>query len=224
MKRIPLFRPYLGEDELQEIKCVFESGWVGLGPKTLEFEKLIAEYLGVEYAIATNSCTSALHLALEIIGVKGKEVLLPALTFVSTAHAVVHAGGKPVWVDVEEENLCMSPEDLMEKITDKTACIIPVHYAGHPCKMKEILDIAREKKIYVVEDAAQAFGAAYRGVKIGALDTDMTCFSFHATKNITTGEGGAITTHNPEFEKKIRKLRFLGADRDTWTRLKEAKE
>ena len=222
--RIPLFKPWLGNEELEEIKSVFESGWVGLGPKTTEFENALGQYLGVKNVVGTNSCTSALHLALEILNVRGKEVLLPALTFVSTAHAVIHAGGKPVWVDVEEDTLCMDPEDLNEKITKKSACVIPVHYAGHPCEMDTILKIARDNDLGVVEDAAQAMGAEYRHVKIGALDSDLTCFSFHATKNITTGEGGAITTNSETLARRLRKLRFLGADRDTWTRLKEARE
>ncbi|MCX8174016.1 MAG: DegT/DnrJ/EryC1/StrS family aminotransferase [Thermoplasmata archaeon] len=222
--RIPLFKPHLGEEELDQIRETFKSGWVGLGPKTAEFERLIAEYTGANHAICTNSCTSALHLALEVLGVSGKDVLLPSLTFVATAHAVLHAGGKPVWVDVDEETLCLSPDALRKKIGRNSACIVPVHYAGHPCEMDEILEIAEEKGIHVVEDAAQAFGAEYRGKKVGSLGSDMTCFSFHATKNITTGEGGAITTDSGELNTKLRQYRFLGADRDTWTRLKEARE
>lgn len=222
--RIPLFKPYLGEEELEQIRDCFKSGWVGLGPKTLEFENLLTRYIGVRYAICTNSCTSALHLALEVLGVKGKDVLLPSLTFVATAHAVLHAGGKPVWVDVDEDTLCLSSQSLRKSIGDRSACIIPVHYAGHPCEMNEILEIAGEKGIDVVEDAAQALGSAYRGKKIGSLSSTMTCFSFHATKNITTGEGGAITTNYEELNTKLRQYRFLGADRDTWTRLNEAKE
>ncbi|MEM3396999.1 MAG: DegT/DnrJ/EryC1/StrS family aminotransferase [Thermoplasmata archaeon] len=222
--RIPLFKPYLGEEELEQIKEAFKSGWVGLGPKTLEFERLISQYLGAKHAICTNSCTSALHLALEMIGVRGKAVLLPSLTFVATAHAVLHAGGKPVWVDVDEETLCLSPDDLKKRIAKNSVCVLPVHYAGHPCEMDEILEIAKERGMHVIEDAAQAFGAEYRGKKIGSLGSEMTCFSFHATKNITTGEGGAITTNSDELNNKLRQYRFLGADRDTWTRLKEAKE
>ncbi|MEM4293641.1 MAG: DegT/DnrJ/EryC1/StrS family aminotransferase [Thermoplasmata archaeon] len=222
--RIPLFRPYLGDEEIEEIRETFRTGWVGLGPKTLEFERRLSEFTGARHVICTNSCTSALHLALFVLGVKGKEVLLPSLTFVATAHAVLHAGGKPVWVDVDEETLCMSTGDLRKKLGRKSACIIPVHYAGHPCEMEEILEVAKEKEIHVVEDAAQALGGEYRGKRIGSLDSTMTCFSFHATKNITTGEGGAITTNSDELNIMLRQYRFLGADRDTWTRLREAKE
>lgn len=222
--RIPLFRPFLGEEEIEQIRETFRNGWVGLGPKTLEFEKLISEFTGAKHTVCTNSCTSALHLALAVLNVKGKEVLLPSLTFVATAHAVLYAGGKPVWVDVDEETLCISTADLRKKAGKRSACVIPVHYAGHPCEMDEILEFAKERGMHVVEDAAQALGGEYRGKKIGSLDSTMTCFSFHATKNITTGEGGAITTNSDELNTKLRQYRFLGADRDTWTRLREAKE
>lgn len=221
--RIPLFKPYLGEEEIEQMKAVFESGWVGLGPKTQEFEHLLAEYLGAKHVVCTNSCTSALHLALEVLNVKGKSVLLPALTFVSTAHAVLYAGARPVWVDVEPDTFCMSVEDLKRKARGKCIAVMPVHYAGHPCEMDEILSVAEEKGLHVVEDAAQALGAEYMGKKIGTIG-EMTCFSFHATKNITTGEGGAITTANDKLALLLRQYRFLGADRDTWTRLKEARE
>ncbi|HAV43508.1 TPA: DegT/DnrJ/EryC1/StrS aminotransferase family protein [bacterium] len=215
---IPVFRPSVGEEELQAIREVLESGWLGLGPKTALFEEKFKEYIGVEYAIALNSCTAALHLALKVLGVgPGDEVLVPSLTFVSTIHAVLYNGAFPIFIDIEEETLLMSIEDAQRKITPKTKVILPVDYAGHPVDLNPLLNIAKEKGIYVVEDAAHACGAEYRGRKIGSI-SDLTCFSFHAVKNLTTGEGGMITTSNREIDSRLKKLRWVGINKDTWSR------
>lgn len=215
---IPVFKPCVGEEELLAIKEVLESGWLGLGPKTALFEERFREYVGARYAVALNSCTAALHLGLKVLGVgEGDEVAVPSLTFVSTVHAILYNGAKPIFVDVDEETLNMDVEDLKRKITHRTKVILPVHYAGHPVELDQILEIARSNGMYVVEDAAHACGAEYKGKKIGSI-SDITCFSFHAVKNLTTGEGGMITTSNEEFDHRLRKLRWVGINRDTWTR------
>lgn len=215
---IPVFRPSVGEEELEAIREVLESGWLGLGPKTTLFEDRFKEYIGIEYAVGLNSCTAALHLALKVLEIgEGDEVLVPSLTFVSTIHAVLYNQAIPVFVDVEEDTLTMSMEDIERKITPKTRAILPVDYAGHPCDLDPILNIAQDKGIYVVEDAAHACGSEYKGRKIGAI-SDLTCFSFHAVKNLTTGEGGMITTSSEEIDKHLRKLRWVGINKDTWIR------
>lgn len=215
---IQVFKPSIGKEELEAVKSVFKSGWLGLGPKTSEFEEAFAEYVGVKYAIGVNSATAALHLALNVLKIgSGDEVLVPPITFVSTAHAVKYCGAKPVFVDVDKKTLNMSVDDIKRKITSRTKVILPVHYAGHPCEMDEIIDIAKRKRIYVVEDAAHACGASYKWRKIGSI-SDLTCFSFHAVKNLTTGEGGMITTNNKEWNTKLKKMRWLGINKDTWVR------
>jgi perosamine synthetase len=215
---IPVFKPSVGEEELLAIKEVLESGWLGLGPKTALFEERFKEYVGAEYAIGFNSCTAALHLGLKVLGIgEGDEVAVPSLTFVSTIHAILYNRATPLFIDVDEETLNISIDDLQRKITPRTKAILPVHYGGHPVELDPILEIAKEKGIYVVEDAAHACGAEYKGRKIGSI-SDITCFSFHAVKNLTTGEGGMITTSSGELDERLRRLRWVGINRDTWTR------
>lgn len=215
---IPVFRPCVGEEELEAVKEVLESRWIGLGPKTVEFEKRFAEYIGANHAIGTSSGTAALHLALKAFGIgPGDEVLVPSLTFISCAHAVLYCNAKPVFVDVYEDTLTVDVEDVQGKITDRTKVIMPVHYGGHPCDMDPILEVAEEKAIKVIEDAAHACGAEYKGERIGSIG-DATCFSFHAVKNLTTGEGGMVTTQRSDIAEKLRKLRWLGITKGTWDR------
>ena len=216
---IPLFRPSVGEEEIAAVAEVLSSGWIGLGPKTAEFEQYFANYLGVSYAVGVSSGTDALHLALAALGVgPGDEVIVPTITFVSTAHAVRYVGATPVFADVQYETLCIDTHDVARKITPRTKAIIPVHYGGHPCDLETLMALADEHGIYLVEDAAHACGASFRGSKIGALSTAATCFSFHAVKNLTCGEGGMITTHDPAMKKLLHQLRWCGIDRDTWDR------
>jgi len=215
---IQVFKPDIGEQEIEAVAKVLRSGWIGLGPTTERLEQEFARRIGVKHAVALNSCTAALHLALEVLGVgPGDEVIVPTITFVSTAHAVVYTGAKPIFADVVNDTLNIDIADIHRKITKRTKVILPVHYGGHPCDMDEIRELAREHGIEVVEDAAHACGATYKGRNVGTL-SDLTCFSFHAVKNLTTGEGGMLTTNNAEWDKQLRQLRWLGINKDTWTR------
>jgi len=222
-KLIQVFKPSLGKEELDALAEIFETGWIGLGPKTAEFEQKFSEYVGAEHAIATNSATAALHLACMLLElVPGDEVLIPTMTFVSTAHAAVYCGAKPVFVDVDPETLCIDLEDMVRKITPRTRAVIPVHYGGHPCQMDEIWEIAERKNFAVIEDAAHACGSQYKGRNIGGLEKSaVTCFSFHAVKNLATGDGGMITTNHSEYVNKLKRLRWVGIDKSTWERTEE---
>lgn len=215
---IQVFRPSMGEEEVQAVREVLESGWIGLGPKTAEFERKFASYVGAKYAVGLNSATAALHLALIGFGIgKGDKVLVPPITFVSTIHVILYNGATPVFVDVYSDTLCIDVEDMKRKITEKTKAVIPVHYGGHPCEIDEILEIADQQGLIVVEDAAHACGSEYKGRKIGSIG-DATCFSFHAVKNLATGDGGMITTDNKEVYELLKRLRWVGIDKSTWKR------
>lgn len=216
---LPVFRPDYGREEIKAVSDVLLSGWSGLGPKTEEFENKFANYVGVDYAIALNSATAALHLALLVAGVgQGDEVIVPSLTFVSTAHAVTYTGAKPVFADIDPNSLCITPYDIIKKITRKTKAIIPVHYGGNPCEMDMIGEITKIFHLTVIEDAAHACGSVYNGKRIGSI-SPLTCFSFHAVKNLSTGDGGMITTNDKTYAEKLKRLRWMGITKDTWKRL-----
>ena len=218
---LPYYQPLIEEEEVKEVIDTLKSGWLTMGPKTIEFEKLIAEYTGAKNAIAVSSCTAALHLSLIALNIgKGDEVITTPYTFASTGNVIVHTGAKPVFVDIERETDNIDPEKIKEAITPKTKAIIPVHYAGQPCDMKAIMEIAGDYSFSVVEDAAHAIGAEYEGRRIGTFGTT-TCFSFYATKNMTTGEGGAITTDDDKLADKLRILRLHGISKDAWRRYSE---
>ncbi|NLW95204.1 MAG: DegT/DnrJ/EryC1/StrS family aminotransferase [Chlamydiae bacterium] len=218
---IQLFRPELGAEELEAVRQVFESKWLGLGPKTAEFEKAFASYIGAGHVVGTNSCTAALELAVKLLDPSpGDEILVPAITFVSTAHVVVYNRCRPVFVDVDPATLNISPEDLRRKITSKTRAIVLVHYSGRPAEMDAILEIAGD--IPVIEDCAHATGAFYRGRHVGSFGR-FGCFSFHAVKNLTMGEGGAITMGDLESAQRAKRLRWLGIDKGTWDRTPDNK-
>ena len=218
---LPIFLPNYDSREIEAVTKVLKSGWIGLGPKTAEFENRFAEYIGTKYAVAVNSATAALHLALLAAGIgENDEVILPALTFVSTAHAILYVGAKPVFADIESDTLNISCEDVVKKVTKKTKAIIPVHYGGFPCDMKRLRKIARENSLVIIEDAAHACGSIYEGKKIGSM-SPFTCFSFHAVKNLATGDGGMITTNNKKYAEHLRRLRWVGITKGTWDRLEE---
>ncbi len=214
---IPVFKPSYGEEELEALKEPFETGWIGLGPKTKEFEKKFAEYIGVKYAVATNSCTAALHLAMKVMRVEGYEVITTPLTFISTNHAIVYNNGIPVFADIYPDTLNISPDEIKNLITNRTRAIVAVHYGGHPCDMDLINEIAKKHNLVVIEDAAHGCGGEYKGRKIGSLG-DIACFSFHAVKNLATADGGMITTNDPAIYSSLLKLRWLGISKDTWAR------
>lgn len=217
-KHIPVLQPSIGQEEIDAVVDVLKSGWLGLGPKTEQFETEFAAYVGSRFMVALNSGTAALHLALEILDIgPGDEVIVPSLTFISTVHAVSYVGATPVFADVEKDTLNLCVEDIERKITDKTKAMIVVHMAGHPCDMDAIHQLALSKGIKVVEDAAHAAGAAYKGRKIGSV-SDLTCFSFHAVKNLTCGEGGGITCNQEWMARKLREKRWVGISKDTWIR------
>ena len=215
---IPVFRPSYGDAEFEAVKAVMASGWVGLGPKTAEFEKRFAEYLGVRHAVALNSGTAALHLAMVAAGLgKGDEVISTPLTFVSTNHAILYVGARPVFADVEAATANIDPESVRRRITKKTRAVVCVHYGGRPCKMDALEAIAREHNLILIEDAAHGCGGEHRGRKLGTIGR-FGCFSFHAVKNLATGEGGAIVTNDDAAAARLRKLRWLGISKDTWSR------
>lgn len=221
---IPVFRPNFGKEEIEAVSNVLKSGWIGLGPKTEEFEKRFANYVGTPFAIALNSATSALHLALVAAGIgKGDEVIVPSLTFVSTAHAVMYVGATPVFADVERDSLCISPDDVEKKITKRTKSIIPVHYGGHPADLDRLKEIAYTHGLIIIEDASHACGSLYRGQKIGSI-SPFTCFSFHAVKNLATGDGGMITVKDKKIAERLKRLRWVGISKNTWDRLEEISE
>jgi len=208
----------VGEEEVQAVSEVIRSGWLTMGPKTFEFEKEFAKYVGAQHAVAVSTGTAALHLSLEAAGVQaGDEVLLPTTTFTATAEAVTYVGARPVLVDIDTDTMNIDPEDAAQRITPKTKAIIPVHLGGQPCDMDEIQALARAHHLRVVEDAAHALPSEYQGKRVGQI-SEFTCFSFYATKTLTTGEGGMITTDNPEAAERMRRMRLHGIERDAWRR------
>lgn len=220
MRKIRLFKPCVGKEELKNIEDVFNRAWLGLGPLVGEFEEKWSDYIGVRESIGVNSCTAALHLAITAFGFpKGSKVLVSAVTFVSSAHAVLYNGLKPVFVDIDPESLTMSVEDLKRKYTTDCVAILPVHYGGQACRMDEITDFAKDKGLAVIEDCANAAGGMYKGRKLGTWG-DIGCFSFEEKKNMTTGDGGMICSNNTELIKSLRAYRWVGIDKDTWKRAK----
>ena len=209
-KFISFAPPLIGQDEINEVVDTLKSGWITTGPKSIKFEKLVAKYCGAKYALAVNSCTAVLHLALAALGIKkGDEVITSPFTFASTAHVILYVGAMPVFVDIEPDTFNIDPMKIEKVITNKTKAIIVVHYGGHPCDMDPILRLAKKYGLYVVEDAAHAIGAKYKDRQIGSIG-DITCFSFYATKNITTAEGGMLVTNNKKIEEKARILSMYG--------------
>ncbi len=215
---LPFSRPALGEEEVQAVVECLRSGWITTGPRTREFEERFAAYAGARHALAVMSGTAAEHLALLALGIgPGDEIVTSPMTWVSTVSVAELVGARPVFVDVEPGTHNLDPGRLRAAITGKTRAILPVHFAGLPCDMDPIREAAAERGIPVIEDAAHAAGAAYKGRPVGSLSL-LTLFSFHPIKNLTTGEGGMITTDDPDLAKRIRLLRFHGITRDSWQR------
>lgn len=217
---IPVFRPYSTEEEIEAVAEVLRSGWWGQGPKTAEFEKRFAEFVGAKLAVSVNSATAALHLALMVAGVEGGEVITTPMTFVSTNHAILYNNATPVFADIQADTLNIDPDDIARKVTPKTRAIIVVHYGGLPADLDRIYQIAKQHNLIVVEDAAHAAGSSYHGQPIGSI-APLTCFSFHPVKNLATGDGGMITLDNPEWDARLRRLRWVGINKDTWIRSRD---
>ena len=220
-KFLPYCLPLVGEAEIEEVIDSIRSGWVTTGPKVNRFEQEFAAYVGAKHAIAVNSCTAALQTSLAALGIgPGDEVIVPTLTFCATANVVVHLGATPVIVDVDEDSL-ISLEAIRREINPRTKAIIPVHYGGQSCSLREIQALADQHGIQIVEDAAHAAGSDYEGAKIGSHSKSV-CFSFYATKNMTTGEGGMITTNDDSLADRLRLLSLHGMSRDAWKRYTQA--
>lgn len=211
---IPYGKQTIDQDDIQAVVDVLQSDFLTTGPKIAEFEQTVADYVGAKYVVAISNGTSALHAACFAAGIgPGDEVITTPLTFAASANCVLYCGGTPVFADVDPKTYNIDPEDIQRKITDRTKAIIAVHLAGQPCDMDAIHSIAREHGLIVIEDGAHALGSVYKGKKVGSM-SDMTTFSFHPVKPITTGEGGMIVTDNEDFYKKMILFRSHGITRD----------
>src|SRR3989344_5927519 len=215
-------RPRMFQQEIDEVVETLRSGWWCTGSKAREFEEKFSKYIGCKYAVALNSATAGLHLALDVLGVRnGDEVITTPLTFVSTVNVIVHRGAKPVFADVDPKTWNIDPREIEKKITKKTKVIIPVHLHGRPCDMRSIKALAKKYKLFVVEDAAHAIETWYQKKKIGTV-SNLSVFSFYATKNLATGEGGMLTTNNKRWAEEVRIKSLHGISKDAWKRYSEA--
>jgi dTDP-4-amino-4,6-dideoxygalactose transaminase len=220
---IPFNRPEIDESEIAEVVSTLRSGWLTTGVRTAQFEKDFREYVGAKHAQAVSSCTAALHLALVALNIgPGDEVITTPLTFCATVSVIVHVGATPVLADVLP-NGNIDPASIEKRITPRTKAIIPVHLAGAPCDMDAIWKLAQKHRLFVIEDAAHAAGTEYRGHKIGSSEfpSDAVCFSFYATKNLTTGEGGMITMNSKLLAERVKMLTLHGISKDAWNRYRE---
>lgn len=218
---IPFHKASIGDEEINEVIDTLKSGWLTMGPKTIEFEKRFSEFIGTQYAVSMNSATACLHLALKAIGLKeGDEVILPTTTFVSTAEVVTYFNAIPVLCDVNDHDHNIDVTKIESLITNQTKVMIPVHFSGIPCDMDVIHALAKKYNLKVIEDAAHALPSEYKGRKVGTL-SDITCFSFYATKTLSTGEGGMATTNNEEYASSMKKNRLHGISKDAWNRYSE---
>jgi len=215
---LPYGKQWLDDAEIDEVLDTLKSDWITTGPKMRYFEDKFKKFIGSKYAVAVNSGTAALHISTSSIDIKpGDEVITTPLTFVASANCVVYRGGTPIFADIKKDTYNIDPDEIKKKITPKTRAIIPVHFAGQPCDMDEISKIAEENNLYVIEDAAHAIDAEYKGKKIGII-SDLTIFSFHPVKNITTAEGGMVTTNNDELYEKLLMFRTHGISKDAGKR------
>lgn len=219
--KVPFYLPDLGEAECREVVASIQSNWLSKGPRTLEFESEFARYVESDYAVGLHSCTAGLHLAQLALGVgAGDEVITTPYTFAATANTIIHCGATPVFVDIDPLTQNIDVEKIEQAITTRTKAIIPVHYAGFPCEMDRIRELADHYHLAIIEDAAHALYTQYKGRPIGSIG-DVTCFSFYATKNLTTGEGGMVTTSDEELATYMRKMSLHGMSRNAWNRYSE---
>lgn len=219
---VSLAPPSIGDEEIAEVVATLRSGWLSTGPRVHEFERRFAAYVGAPHAIALNSCTAGLHLSLLAAGIgPGDEVITTALTFCATANAIIHTGATPVFVDVDRETMNIDLAAVAAAVTGRTRAILPVHFAGRPVDVIALRTLARDQGLYLIEDAAHCVEGAIDGAKIGTIG-DFTCFSFYATKNLTTGEGGMVTTASEEWANRIRTAGLHGMSRGAWARYSAA--
>ena len=210
--------PLIEEPEIEEVIATLRSGWIGTGPKVARFEKDFAAYKGVNYAVAVNSCTAALHLSLIAADLPpGSEVITTPLTFCATVNAIIHAGHRPVLADIDPATMNIDPQCIESAITERTSAIVPVHFAGRPCSMGPIMELAQRHNLVVIEDCAHAIESSYHRRPAGTFG-DFGCFSFYVTKNIITGEGGMVLTHDHEKAARIKRLALHGMSADAWNR------
>lgn len=216
--KIPFHRPSYDEAEIQSVGDTIRSGWITTGPRVKQFEEAFAREVGAKHALALNSGTAAMHLALEALGIKeGDEVITVPFTFVATSEVILYCKAKPVYVDCDRETMNIDAGKIEEKITAKTKAILPVHFAGQACDMEALRLIAKKHGLSLIEDAAHSFPASYKGKRIGSFG-DATCFSFYATKTLSTGEGGMLVTSRDDVAQKARLLSLHGITRDAWKR------
>lgn len=217
-KFIHFTQPLFGKEEKKEVLDALSSGWVTLGPRTKQFEEDFAKYVGAKYAIAVTSCTAGIHISLIAAGIKpGDEIITSPFTFVASVNPIIHLGAKPVMVDIDPVTFNIDPDKIEEKITKRTKAILPVHYGGQAADMDKILRIAKKHNLKVIEDAAHASGSSFGKKKIGTHG-DLVNFSFHPVKNMSTGDGGMITTNNEEYASLLMMLRLHGMSKDAWKR------
>jgi dTDP-4-amino-4,6-dideoxygalactose transaminase len=225
---IPFHVPSIGDEEVHEVEATLRSGWLTTGPRTAQFEKEFSAYVRASHALTVNSCTAGLHVALAALGIgRGDEVITTPLTFCATVHTILHVGARPVLADIGADGN-IDPDEIARAITPRTRAIVPVHFSGLPCEMNAIWKLARKHGLFVIEDAAHAAGTHYEGFPIGMTPTesgadasDAVAFSFYATKNMTTGEGGMITTPRESLAARMRMLSLHGMNRDAWNRYSE---
>lgn len=211
---MPYGRQSISEEDIQAVVDVLRSDYLTTGPKVAEFENIVANYVGAKYAVAVSNGTAALHIACLAAGIQpGDEVIVSPITFAASANCVLYCGGKPVFADIKPDTYNIDPEDIERKITSKTKAIIAVHYTGQPCEMDEITAIAEKHNLVVIEDGAQVISGEYKGKKIGSI-SDMTTFSFHPVKPVTTGEGGMVTTNNEELYQRLKLFHTHGITRE----------
>ncbi|RAZ80723.1 DegT/DnrJ/EryC1/StrS family aminotransferase [Planococcus halotolerans] len=218
-KFIPYYLPDITEAEIKEVVDTLESGWLAKGPKTIEFEEKFAEYVGAKYAVAMNSCTAALHIALIAAGVgPGDEVITTSMTFAASVNTILHVGATPVFVDIDPETGLIDANKIEEKVNANTKAIVPVHYAGQACDLDKIYEIANKHGLFVSEDAAHAIYTEYKGNRIGHKPQGAVSYSFYATKNLATGEGGMLVTDSKEIADRARVLITHGMSKNAWNR------
>jgi dTDP-4-amino-4,6-dideoxygalactose transaminase len=221
-KYITFGAPKIATEEIREVVKCLKSGWIGTGPRVASFEEEFRSYIGCEHAVALNSCTAALHLSMLVAGLgPGDEVITTAMTFCATVNAIIHAGATPVLVDCLRDSMLIDPELVRKAVTKRSRALVPVHLSGRPCDMDTLGQIARDYKLIVIDDAAHAIEAWYKGRKIGNA-ADLTCFSFYVTKNVVTGEGGMVTTAREDYANQLRVMALHGMSRDAWKRFSDA--